>query len=192
MVSFPCEQPGGVRAGGGKQLPHGPGQGTAAVPRQSLWRRQLPRAVSAAAGSVALVGRLELRRGSASPDLYPGEGPLGGILTALDHSTADWNLMVACDMPALSRRVSCGSCWMPPTAARATPWCPPDHPGDWSRLCAAYHRRSPRQVSHAAFARGVRKVAAALAEVRCVTWPVPEVAYFQNVNTPEDWAAYGR
>jgi molybdopterin-guanine dinucleotide biosynthesis protein A len=40
------------------------------------------------------------------------------------------------------------------------------------------------------FARGVRKVTAALAGVPTVCLSVPELAPFQNVNTPEDWAGY--
>ena len=58
-------------------------------------------------------------------------------------------------------------------------------------LCAVYHRSS-RQGLHAAFTRGVRKASAALEEVRCLVWPVPEASYFQNVNTPEDWAPHGQ
>ena len=35
----------------------------------------------------------------AVPDLHAGEGPLGGILTALDATTEDVVVVLACDLP---------------------------------------------------------------------------------------------
>jgi molybdopterin-guanine dinucleotide biosynthesis protein A len=35
------------------------------------------------------------------PDARPGSGPLGGIVAALEHSTTDWNLLLAVDLPFL-------------------------------------------------------------------------------------------
>jgi molybdopterin-guanine dinucleotide biosynthesis protein A len=155
--------------------------------------RAVAGAVEEVAGSVHLVGsapRHEVLGYGIVPDMYPGEGPLGGILTALQHSLADWNLIVACDMPGLTagflRRLleaadECGGDALVPAGPS----------GRLEPLCAAYHRQSRRGLS-TAFARGVRKIATALEEVRTVTWPVPEVSYFQNVNTPEEWARYDR
>jgi molybdopterin-guanine dinucleotide biosynthesis protein A len=34
-------------------------------------------------------------------------------------------------------------------------------------------------------------VTAALPAVRAILFPVPELLSFQNVNTPEEWAAHG-
>jgi molybdopterin-guanine dinucleotide biosynthesis protein A len=146
-------------------------------------------AVDAAAGSVTLIGNPEL---GGIPDLYPGEGPLGGILTALHHSAqhtgADWNLIVACDMPEVSagflRKLldAAGDCG-------ADALVPSGPSGKLEPLCAVYHRRAlaPMELH---FARGVRKVTAALEGVPTVRLSVQELAPFQNVNTPEDWAGY--
>jgi molybdopterin-guanine dinucleotide biosynthesis protein A len=43
----------------------------------------------------------------------------------------------------------------------------------------------------AAFEEGVRKVTAALAGIPVVRYKSRNLRAFQNVNTPEDWAAYG-
>jgi molybdopterin-guanine dinucleotide biosynthesis protein A len=141
------------------------------------------REVEAAAGSVVLVGRVEGVEGfRAIPDHYPGEGPLGGILTALEHTAAEWNLIVACDMPGISTPL------LRELLDRAdgdglVPLGPSGLP---EPLCAVYHRRL-RPVIEAAFGRGVRKVTDAFPDsVRLI----PLAGAFQNVNTPEDWAAY--
>ena len=149
-------------------------------------------AVRTVTGNVSLVGRPHrdgLLGYGIVPDIYPGEGPLGGILTVLQHSTADWNLVVACDMPELNASFlqrlmdaanSSGSDALVPVGPS----------GRLEPLCAAYHRNA-RQGLYAAFARGVRKIALALREVRMTAWQVPEeFSCFQNVNTPEDWAPY--
>jgi molybdopterin-guanine dinucleotide biosynthesis protein A len=56
-------------------------------------------------------------------------------------------------------------------------------------LCAVYHADA-RDALEMAFRAGERKVMRALAGLRHVILPVAEILYFQNVNTPEDWAGY--
>jgi molybdopterin-guanine dinucleotide biosynthesis protein A len=142
-------------------------------------------AVASAAGNVTLVGHPEL---PSIPDRYPGRGPLGGILTALEHTVADWNLIVACDMPEVS------AAFLTELLARAVRSpanvllpCGPD--GLPQPLCAVYRRRARAVMSHH-FARGVRRVTEALAGLEVEPLVVAEVLHFQNVNTPEDWSRY--
>jgi molybdopterin-guanine dinucleotide biosynthesis protein A len=150
------------------------------------------RAVALAAGSAVLVGhpRLYEHLGyPAIPDLYPGLGPLGGILTALHHTSADWNLVAACDMPELSAeflRLLIDAAAGRPAADALVPVGASGRP---EPLCAVYHRRS-RPALERALERGVRSARAALENLRVALVSVPELTPFHNVNTPEDWAAY--
>jgi molybdenum cofactor guanylyltransferase len=149
------------------------------------------RAVSAAAGSATLVGDPQLYGGLGYPvvaDRYPGEGPLGGILTALRHTAAEWNLVVACDMPRVTFELLQD---LLEAAERNSMKIiiPQGRDGLREPLCAVYHREA-REGLAGAFATGIRKVTAAFDGIPVAAYPVAEVARFQNLNTPEDWAGY--
>ncbi len=149
------------------------------------------RTVREAAGSACLVGSPELYQRldfPAVPDAYPGEGPLGGILTALAHSADAWNLIAACDMPGLTVDFLRGLFDRAELAAAdvLVPMLPSGH---LEPLCAIYHIRAAPALERA-FAAGVRKIAEAFESVRTCRLEVPESAMFHNVNTPEDWEAY--
>ena len=121
------------------------------------------------------------------PDEFDGAGPLAGIEAALRTSAADWNLILACDMPSLDADVPAslfgaigehGDCVLPRHAD-----------GKLEPLCAVYHRRCHGQI-RAALDSGVRKVASALdgLAIRYVT--VTRDDSFTNLNTPEDLRRY--
>jgi molybdopterin-guanine dinucleotide biosynthesis protein A len=153
------------------------------------------RTVAAAAGSAVLVGGPHPYAAlgfPAIPDLYPGEGPLGGILTALAHTRADLNLLTACDMPGLTGSFLCG---LLDAAERcgADVLLPVGPDGRLEPLCGVY-RKSAWQALDRAFAAGTRKASTAasgLPGLRTVPVDISEVSLFQNVNTPEEWAAHG-
>jgi molybdopterin-guanine dinucleotide biosynthesis protein A len=118
-------------------------------------------------------------------------GPLAGIASALSASRTDWNLIVACDLPYLSRewvawllartKVSSGQIIMPRTE------------GDPEPLAAVYRRECAEPII-AALQRGVRKVIDAMAQLRTdfVTqreWHHidPDGRVLRNMNSPEDY-----
>jgi molybdopterin-guanine dinucleotide biosynthesis protein A len=147
--------------------------------------------VAAAADSVTLVGNPEVYRHLGYPviaDGIPDAGPLAGIQAALTASQADWNLIVACDMP----RISAGFLSELLKAAEksnADGLIPAGPSGLPEPLCAVYHRRCLPAISRA-LDRHVRKVMDGLAGLQLEIWRVPQSYWFRNLNTPREWTAY--
>jgi molybdenum cofactor guanylyltransferase len=124
-------------------------------------------------------------------DDFPGTGPLGGIATALHASGAEWNLIVACDLPYLTRE------WLEFLIARALrsnadAVLPMNELGA-EPLCAMYRKRADGAI-RAALERGTRKVTVGLAEVRIeFTEPAEWKGFdsdgllFKNMNSPADY-----
>ena len=159
--------------------------------RGGILAAQVAAVVAAAAGSVTLIGDPQ-KYGHLGyqvlPDRSPGAGPAGGIESALSHTTADWNLVLACDMPAMKAEFLCG---LMDAAERlgVDALIPAGPSGRPEPLCAVYHRRC-RAVLRLALDSGVRKVTEALLGLDVRIWTVDDAAWFENLNTPEEWAAY--
>jgi len=146
-------------------------------------------AVREAAGQVTIVGSPADYADLCIPVIPDSRlhcGPLAGMEAALQHSSCDWNLIVACDMP----RVNAGSLGKILDAARAHPEAgcvlPESAAGRAEPLCAAYHRRALPHIS-AALDRGIRKVTEALPRDLVVYISMTNDEIFQNINTPEEW-----
>jgi molybdenum cofactor guanylyltransferase len=152
------------------------------------------RLVEGVTGAAAVIGSLN---GSDSfglrtiPDDWPGAGPLGAIATALRVSTAPWSLVVACDLPYLTKP------WLEFLAARALASqanaVVPTNTRGAEPLCAMYHRRCEAAI-RTALEHGVRKVTdgwkEALVElIDPFEWKAfdSEGLLFKNMNSPEDY-----
>lgn len=119
------------------------------------------------------------------PDRWPGEGPVGGVLTALAHAGVDV-VVVACDLPDLDPATVAAV-----VAAGAGP--------DVDVAVATTDRRHPTvarwnrtaiDAVAAVFATGERSMRAALDAVRTVDVPVDPAAV-RNVNRPSDVSDVG-
>jgi molybdopterin-guanine dinucleotide biosynthesis protein A len=154
------------------------------------------RLTESAAGSATIVGTNEAFGGlglRVVADDWPGSGPLGGIATALRVTEARWNLVIACDLPYLTRA------WLEflvRSAARAESGVGaivPMNERGAEPLCAMYAKES-EQAIRAALEGGTRKVTDGLAGLR-VKYLEPgewkgfdsEGLLFKNMNSPEDY-----
>ncbi len=129
-------------------------------------------------------------------DRWPGEGPLGGIITALEdagarNATPEWNLIVTCDMPFLTQE------WLAYLSERAANSAAhvvfPESAHGPEPLCACY-RTDAGPALRAVFERGVRKVTDALKQVKTevldeADWKRFDSAerLFWNMNTLVDY-----
>ena len=123
-------------------------------------------------------------------DIYPGCGPLGGIHAALSTTRSPWNLMLAVDLPLLSRALLSYLV----TRARETDATVtvPYVGGGLEPLCAVY-RPEFAEVAKQSLEAGKNKIDLLFARVK--TQRIDEERLFEagfsremfrNVNTPED------
>jgi molybdopterin-guanine dinucleotide biosynthesis protein A len=146
-------------------------------------------AVRKAAGNVTILGPIERYSHlgfPVVPDKIENCGPLGGLYTALSITDADWNLLVACDMPDVTAafltqlleaaETSDADCLVPESAGKLDP------------LCAVYHRRVA-PAAESAIHRKLFKMQDFISTLRTSRWPVPDARPLSNVNTPSEWTA---
>jgi len=146
--------------------------------------------VKEAAGSVTLVGCVERYASLGLPvmeDASAGCGPLGGIVAALDSEQAEWNLVVACDMPnvtaewlrhLLNRAAASGADAVIPIGPSKIP----------DPLCAVY-RSACLAPARQALADGRWKVIDAFPGCSIEWLRVEDKEWLINTNTPEEWEA---
>ena len=129
-------------------------------------------------------------------DQWPGEGPLGGIITALEDAAegsanGEWNLIVSCDMPFLTRGWLAFVCERA-TKSKAQVVLPHSRSGP-EPLCACWQTAEAAKL-RSGFERGVRKVTEGIALLHSevldeADWKRfdNEGRLFWNMNTAADY-----
>ncbi len=137
-----------------------------------------PVQVVAAAGKYADLGLATLA------DRRAEQGPLGGIESILATTETDWNLIVACDMPWLTKE------WLAELVAAtdAEAWvvCARHPTRGPSPLCGVWHRRALPEVQRFLDDKVFR--VRSLVEILPVKYCVPaDPRVLTNCNEPADW-----
>lgn len=137
---------------------------------------------------VAIAGGSEelSRFGRVIPDMYPGRGPLGGIVSALEQSSFAWNLFLPVDAPFVP--ASCLKALIS-AAARSSSVCVMARvEGEAQPLCGVYSSRA-LGVLQRELAAGRWKVIAAIEAAGPVeVVDFVDTKWFANLNTPEEFA----
>ena len=157
---------------------------------QTLVERALGVLGSVCAEVAIAGGGVEMERfGRVVPDPAAGQGPLGGLVAALEDTAYEWNAVLAVDIPFVP-----ASAWrqmlswadgsnalavVPRAGERDQPLC-----AVYSRGCVPIFRRE--------LEAGRWRVLDALKALDPVDAMVfTEVEWFRNLNTPEDFSAAG-
>jgi molybdenum cofactor guanylyltransferase len=123
-------------------------------------------------------------------DVFVGRGPLGGIQVALSASRAELNLVIAVDMPLLSREFLR---YLVDRARNSTAIVTvPRTDGRWQPLCAVY-RASFLTLAEDALQAGTNKIDPLFAMTQVLTIEDVELKeagfsplLFRNINSPQD------
>jgi len=157
---------------------------------------ELVRSVTRQMKIVAAPGKYEAFGAEIVEDQWPGEGPLGGIITALEDAARsaarpEWNLIVSCDMPFLTRE---WLAFLRERAAKSKAQVVLAHSASGPEpLCACWQTDAAAEL-RSGFERGVRKVTEGIALLRAevldeTDWKRFDSAgrLFWNMNTAADY-----
>jgi len=157
---------------------------------------RLVRSVTRQMKIVAAPGKYDEFGAEIVEDRWPGEGPLGGIITALEDAALpparpEWNLIVSCDMPFLTQE---WLVFLGERAAKSKAQVVFAHSASGPEpLCACWQTDAAAEL-RSGFERGVRKVMEGIALLRSevldgADWKRFDSAgrLFWNMNTAADY-----
>lgn len=138
-------------------------------------------------GDSAIYGHLGFKT---IPDAAPDRGPLSGIEAALSSQyAAEWNLIIACDMPRLQTGLFKQLIHLASQVSPETDCLVPRTNGRLQPLCALYRRRCAQPIT-SALGQGIRRVVDMVAMLHSSIWDGADAQQFGNVNTRPEWNAF--
>jgi molybdopterin-guanine dinucleotide biosynthesis protein A len=163
--------------------------GESMLERQIRVLRSVARRVAVVGGPAGYLNEFEV---PIVPDAVRNRGPLGGIYTALLESRTEFNLVLGCDLPCVSRDLlACLALRAMADGSDVT--VPVSRDGRLQPLCAVFRRRAIYAV-RTRLALGENKLRGFFPKVRCTAIPWRELAnagfrasVFDNMNTPEEY-----
>jgi molybdopterin-guanine dinucleotide biosynthesis protein A len=169
---------------GGDSSRMGADKATFEVDGIAMANRVSQAATEAGAQEILLVGGTQAKAkkltGTWKKDLYPGEGPLGGVITAVKSASNDWVVVLSCDMPFITGSVI-SSLVRGLQDAQATV-------GRTDRLnwlCAAWSKSECLSTLQSVWKRDEKAVHRAAVLLDVAEIPVPAMAV-RNINEPAD------
>ena len=169
---------------GGDSSRMGADKATFEVDGIAMANRVAQAAADAGAQEILMVGGTQTKEkkltGTWKKDLYPGEGPLGGVITAVKNASNDSVVVLSCDMPFITGSVI-SSLVHGLQDAQATV-------GRTDRLnwlCAAWSKTECLPTLQSVWKREERAVHRAAVLLDVAEVPVPAMAV-RNINEPAD------
>ncbi|MGA0117702.1 MAG: molybdenum cofactor guanylyltransferase [Ilumatobacteraceae bacterium] len=169
---------------GGDSSRMGADKATYEIDGTSMAVRVAQAAQSAGASEILLIGGTQAKAkklvGTWKKDSFPGEGPLGGVITALKSAAHDSVVVLSCDMPFITDAVisslvrGLGDAQASVGRTDRLNW-----------LCAAWSKEECLSTLQSVWKRNERAVHRAAVLLDVAEVPVPAVAV-RNINSPSD------
>ncbi len=169
---------------GGDSSRMGSDKATYEVDGSAMAVRVAQAAESAGAAEILLIGGTQAKAkklmGTWKKDGFPGEGPLGGVITALKASSHDSVVVLSCDMPFITDAVISSL-----VRGLADAQASVGRTDRLNWLCAAWSKEECLTTLQSVWKRKERAVHRAAVLLDVAEVPVPAVAV-RNINSPTD------